>query len=283
MPRSPPCAAVEPDGVCLRQVRKVGAALELRIQIVSLRLGGSQICSFVSASLHRDENFTQPHRFWLREVAQMLLVKLLQLGLRHLDVAPNLVADHLLGDDAVADVLLEVLVGDTLAGCSFLQVFHRIEVVLLANVIEAPHQLGLTCNVQVLALGEQQLLVDQIAQQIALVVLELLFRPALLPRLLVQLARGAVVVRGTDDLVIDLGHPFLNHAAPERRRLRFRIEFLALCLLFRGQGLVGLLLGEDGNGQQATSQQADANIGTAKGHESLYLPASLRAGGSDQK
>ena len=101
--------------VRLRQVLEARPRLELGVQIVCLGFGGSQVGRFVASRRHRDENLAQPHRLGLREIVQVLPVILLQLGIRHLNTAAYLVADHLLGDDAVADVLLEILVGDALA------------------------------------------------------------------------------------------------------------------------------------------------------------------------
>src|ERR1700679_2862935 len=96
---------------------------------------------------------------------------------------------------------------------------------------------------------------------------------------------GGVVGRGVDDLVIDLRHAFLDNAAAKGRGFRLGIELRALGLLLRGQGFVGLLLGKEGSGsKQETCQQPNADIGTAKGHESLYISGvAYRPGSADQK
>ena len=86
---------------------------------------------------------------------------------------PDLVPHHLLGNDAVADVGLEVLIGDALLLGGLLQVFHRLEMILLPDLVQALDQLGFAGDPQLLALGEQELLIDQIAQQVGFLLLQL--------------------------------------------------------------------------------------------------------------
>ena len=96
----------------------------------------------------------------------MGIVVPLQVGLGDIDLAIDLLPDHLLGDDAVADVLLEVFERDALLFGGSFERLHRVEMVLLANLIELLDHLGFAGKAQLLALGEQQLLVNQVTEQV---------------------------------------------------------------------------------------------------------------------
>ena len=98
----------------------------------------------------------------------MGIVVALQVGLSDIDLAIDLLPDHLLGDDAITDVLLEVLEGDALRLGGGLEGLHRIEMVLLADLVKLLDHLGFAGDAKLLALGEQQLLVDQVAEQVFL-------------------------------------------------------------------------------------------------------------------
>ena len=82
----------------------------------------------------------------------------------HAYLAPDLVPHHLLGNDAVADVGLEVLVGDTLLRGGLFQVIHRLEMILLSDLIQPLDQLGFASDAQFLTFGKQKLLVNQVAK-----------------------------------------------------------------------------------------------------------------------
>jgi hypothetical protein len=126
-----------------------------------------------------DQNLVQVYRFRLGKLTFVFFEVLLHVARRHADVPPNLVPHHLLGNDAVADVGLEVLIGDTLLLRSLLQVLHRIEMILLSS-RPALDQLGFAGDPKLLAFGKQELLIDQIAQQIGLFLLQLMGRNGLL-------------------------------------------------------------------------------------------------------
>ncbi len=115
----------------------------------------------------------QPLALRLHVVLLVPLVVALHLAGSHLNVFANLLPHHLLGDDLVADVGFEVLERHALLpGCLF-QVLDGFQVVLLANFVQPLDQLRLAGDVQFLALGEPQLLVDQVAQQILVRVVEI--------------------------------------------------------------------------------------------------------------
>jgi len=125
-------------------------------------------------------------------------------------------AHHLLGDDLVADVGLEILIGDALILGRLFQVFQGLQVVLLANLVQPRHQFGVAVDAQFLAFGEPELLVDEVAQQILVASGDLLHRRAVLVRLGIQLLHGAVVVRARDDLIVDAGDDLFDRGAAIR-------------------------------------------------------------------
>ena len=116
----------------------------------------------------------------------MLLEVALGLAGGELNQLAHLLPHHLLGDDAVANVGFEVFKRDALLLGGLLQVFHRFHMVLLADLVQALDQPGFASDAQLLALGEPQLLVDQVAQQILVGRGDILLRGAVLARLFVQ-------------------------------------------------------------------------------------------------
>ena len=66
--------------------------------------------------------------------------------------------------------------------------------ILLSDLIQPLDQLGFAGDAQFLTLGEQELLIDQVAQQVGLLLLQLAGRNGLLPGLCGQLFRGSIVV-----------------------------------------------------------------------------------------
>ena len=81
-------------------------------------------------------------------------------------------------------------------------------------------------------------------------VLQFLLAPALLMPLLLQLRFSAAVVGGVDDLVVHLRDTLLDDMAAEGRGLCLGVELRALRLLGWREGLIGLFLGEGGNGSE---------------------------------
>ena len=72
----------------------------------------------------------------------MFIVILLDLLLRHINVAADFFPDNPLRDDAVLQVLFEFLEGNALRLRRLLHVFHRLGVHLLADFIQPLDHLG---------------------------------------------------------------------------------------------------------------------------------------------
>ena len=178
-----------------RQLRKVSAGVQPRLNVVRLCFGRRNLGRIVGSLRPRgNQNLAQPHALRLCVILFVLLVVPLHLAGSHLDMLANFLPHHLLGDDLVADVGLEVLEGHALVSGRLLQIVNRIQVVLLADLVQALYKFRFTGDVQFLALREPQLLVDQVAQQIPAFARYLLHRCAVLPSILVQLGFRTVVV-----------------------------------------------------------------------------------------
>ena len=118
-----------------------------------------------------------------------------------------------LGDDPIARVLLEFLVRNSLGFSRLFEFFHRLQIHLLAHFVEALDQFCVARNAQVLALLQKELLVDQVAENVAL-----LFRDdpvgarwVLLLRFLLELVATAGVFRARNDLVINAGNNLFDY------------------------------------------------------------------------
>jgi len=83
-------------------------------------------------------------------------------------VRTHFLSNDPLGDDPIARVLLEFLVGNSLGLGRLFEFFHRLQVHLLAHFVEALDQFGVAGNAQVLAFLQKELLVDQVAENVAL-------------------------------------------------------------------------------------------------------------------
>src|SRR5271167_2043280 len=92
--------------------------------------------------------------------------------------------------------------------------------VLLAHLVEAFDGLRLAGDIEILALGKQQLLIDQVAEQVALLLIELLLGPLLLLRLVFEILLGTLEVRPADDLVVHARNNILDHRSLVWRLLR---------------------------------------------------------------
>ena len=143
----------------------------------------------------------------------MLVVSLLDFLLGHADVAAHFLADHPLRDDAVLHVLFELFEGDALRLGGLLQVFHGLGVHLLAQLIEPLDHFGVGVDAELFALLQQQLLVDQVAQQVLLAVFFLRRSGVrfLLMHVGKQLLAGALQVGAGDDVVVDAGNDLFDH------------------------------------------------------------------------
>ncbi len=90
----------------------------------------------------------------------MLVVELLYFFLRHAEVGADFFADHLLGDDLIPHVLLEVLIGDALCRCGLLERFHGLQLHVLAHLVQALDEVGIAGDAEVFTFIEQKLLID---------------------------------------------------------------------------------------------------------------------------
>ncbi len=140
----------------------------------------------------------------------MLLVVGLLLAGRDIEVASDLVAHHLLRDDLVADVLLEILVADALLPGGLFERLHVWEIGALADLIQLPDHLGIAVDPEFLPLGQQDLLVDHVAQKGVLFVGELGGTPVVLLALLHKSLLGAFKFSTRDDLVVYPRNHVLN-------------------------------------------------------------------------
>ncbi len=125
-------------------------AFHLRGDVIGLGLGLGDGC-VVGVGGKGNENLAEADLLGLGKLLLVRFVEGLLLGLGQLQVAAYLVADDLLGDDAVLDVGLEVLKGDALLTGRLLEVFHGVEVVLLADLVEATNDLGVGVEAELLA------------------------------------------------------------------------------------------------------------------------------------
>ncbi len=125
------------------------------------------------------------------------------LGMSHVEMAADLVTHNLLADDLVADVLFEVFEGDALSSSGLLESLHGGEVVFLANVVELTDGFGVAGDAELLALGEEKLLIDEIAEEVIDAVVEVGLGEIVLAALLEELLLGRLVLGAGDDLVVD--------------------------------------------------------------------------------
>ncbi len=88
------------------------------------------------------------------------------------DVRADLAADHALGQDAVADIIFEVLPVEPLGGDSLFEFFHAGQIILNADLVELLDDVGLDADAHVFAALDQQGLVDKVAQSIFLAVFD---------------------------------------------------------------------------------------------------------------
>ena len=148
--------------IFLGDIVETGALANLLEQVVGLGLGGGKGGSirglpggFVGAGsmarqaagsagvpagrsrlLGSDQDFTEPDLLGLLHLALVLVVELLLFLFVDGKMLTDFVADHLLGDDLVTHVLLEILVGNALGGGSLFQFLHAVQLHLLAHLVE---------------------------------------------------------------------------------------------------------------------------------------------------
>ena len=128
-------------GVLLGELVELGTGLQLRGEVVGFGLCLSDGC-VVGLCGHGDENFAEADLLGLGKLLLVSIVVGLLLSLGHLQTTAYLVANDLLGEDAVADVGLEVLERDALLTCGLFEVIHGVQMVLLADLVEPADDLG---------------------------------------------------------------------------------------------------------------------------------------------
>ena len=149
----------------------------------------------------------------------MLIVISLHFILRDLHFGADFAPDDFLGDDLVAQVLLEVFKAHALFLRGFFHFFDALQVHLLADFIQLLDDLGIAGNAHVFALLHQQVLVDQIAQHVLLVFGEsgVSLRAKFLLQLVQQLVAAALEFRAGDDVAVDAGDDLLNDRIGRQR------------------------------------------------------------------
>ncbi len=115
-----------------------------------------------------NQDLAQADLLGLIKVFLMVGVELLDFGLGDLDPRTDLVANHLLGNDLVAHVLLEIFPIHALLLSGLLQVFNRFQVHLLAHFIQALDHVGISGDPQVFPFLHQKGLINQVAQHVFL-------------------------------------------------------------------------------------------------------------------
>src|SRR5712692_4187474 len=225
-----------PIGVLFRQVRKLCALVNLVQQILRLGLGRRQGClrlslqwwrglqvwgrSRLGGSFRRDQNLAQPNLLGSLHLRAVLVIELLHVVLVHGQVRTHFLPNHALRDDLVAQVLLEVFIRSSLCLRRLFQFFHGREVHLLTHFIEALNKLCVAGDAKVFAFLQKELLVNQIAQNVALFLGESAVGVGgiLLLDFLLQLIAAADVFRAGDDLVVHPGDNLFHHGVSQRKR-----------------------------------------------------------------
>src|SRR5208282_976907 len=221
-------------GVFLRQVFKFRALVNLVEQILGFGLGGCERriglglrrrfgfpvrAERFRGQFGRDENFTEANLLGPFHLRAVLFVELLLVLFVDGQLLSDLLANHALGDDLVAQVLLEVLIGSALCFGRFFQIFHSLKVHLLAHFIEALDQFGVAGDAQVFGFLQQKLLVNEVAQNIFLSFGKQAIGVGgvLLLNFLLELIAAADVFRAGHDFVVHPGDDLFNHGIGGRK------------------------------------------------------------------
>ncbi len=164
-------------------------------------------------------DFSKGHFFGTDEILLVRIVVFLHFVRADIHAAAHFALDHLLGHDAVAQLVLVVFPDNALRFDGLLEIIECGEVVLLANFVEALDQVRLDVDIHVLGACDQELLVDHVPQQILLAILQFglnLLRRAILA-ILVDFLResgGSLVVIGHgDDLIVNPGNDLFDDVA----------------------------------------------------------------------
>ena len=168
----------------------------------------------------RDQNLAQANLLGPLHLRLVLIVKLLHVVFVHGQVRTHFLPNDALRDDLVAQVLLEVLIRSSLRLCRLLQLFHGFELHLLAHFVEALDEFSVARDAEVFAFLQQELLVNQIAQHVALLLGKSAVgvRRVLLLNLLLELIAAADVFRARDNFVVHPGDDLFDHGIGRRKR-----------------------------------------------------------------
>ncbi len=158
-----------------------------------------------------DENLAEADGLRLREFGFVVVVIFLDLSVGERNLAADFLLHDVLGDAVVADAGLEILIRNALLLRGLFEVFHGVKMVLLADFIELLDELGLAGDVEVLAFGDEQLLINLVAQHVLLAGINLVLRSAGGVHFLLDAGLRADDVGAGDDLVIDARDHIFHH------------------------------------------------------------------------
>src|SRR5438445_2299812 len=214
-------------GEMLGKFSKILAVLEALQQVIRLLSQGWYFRFLFPLGAYED--LPQRNLLGTHELGLMFVVILLHLRMIQNNFRPHFVPDHFLLEHLVSDVILEVLERDAAFVDLRLQLLHRGDIVLDANLIQTLDHVGLDVDAHILAALNKQRVIYKVAQNVLIFrrnPLINLFRRALgtiLLRFLLHLASRALQVAAGDRVVIYArNHLFHNHAlflcqARERR------------------------------------------------------------------
>ncbi len=159
----------------------------------------------------------------------MRLIVLLHVRVRQLQLPSHLVPHHLLLQNLVADLRLEILEVDTLLLRRLRQIVHRRQLVVLANLIQTPYHIRVRVQTQFLCLRKQKLFVDHVTQHVPLRQRQIPRAHMVLLRVARQLMLRPLHIAATDDLIVYPRDHILHHLAMRRNRRRQRRQIQLRC------------------------------------------------------
>ncbi len=169
-----------------------------------------------SLSHRRDQNLAQKNLLLPHELVLVIVVVFLQFGFRKRHLSANLLPDHPLCDIPVLHLLLHILERHARLILYPLMKLIRIgDLVLDLNVGQFLRNLGIHVNIQLLALLDQQQLIDLVAQPVRLAclqqILSLLRRYILLFQFLFQNHPALLQLAPGDDVAVDLRYNLFDY------------------------------------------------------------------------
>src|ERR1700722_4382600 len=135
----------------------------------------------------------------------MLVVERLRLLFGDAEPATDLFTNYLLSNDLITPRLFEIFPGDALLGGFLLEIFERLEFHLLTHLVQRLDEIGIAVDGEIFSFFEEQLLVDQIAEDVFFAIAEDLtgVRWVLLLDFVLELIFAALVLGARNDLVIN--------------------------------------------------------------------------------